>query len=52
MRHSKRIGLILILVFVAGLSGAEEGFDYPPEMGRDPFEALISPDGVININQK
>ena len=28
---------------------AEEGFIYPEEMGRDPFEALVNSDGVVNL---
>ena len=53
MRHSKGIILIFLVTLFAGLSPCfcqvkQEDFRYPKEFERDPFEALISSQGVIN----
>ena len=49
MRNSKGIVTTLTLViFLQGSCFCQEEFRYPKELERDPFEALINAQGVVN----
>ena len=50
MRNSKGIitSIVSVLFLFAGLCFCQEEFRYPKELERDPFEALINSQGVIN----
>ena len=50
MRCGKRAGIILVtLLLGVCVCKAEEGFIYPKENDRDPFEPLINAEGIINV---
>ena len=40
---------LLAIILFRGLCFGEDKFIYPTDSDRDPFEALINSDGVINI---
>lgn len=53
MWHSKGVAsfILIVLFFSLSLCAGEEKFIYPDlqDLERDPFEALINAEGVVNI---
>lgn len=51
IRMKRLLTVLLITLFIvgSGLTYADVAFEYPTDLERDPFDALIDANGVLNV---